>query len=110
MKQSVNFSMFCDAFRANGRAEQFSYEAKRAIFDYIESYEDASGEEIELDVIAICCEWSEETPEEIAESYDIDLSECTDEEDAERTVMDYLDYHTSGGTLLDNGNIVYVQL
>ena len=109
MKQSVNFYQFVEAFRAAGRENQFSREALSGIFDYIESYEEDSGEEIELDVIAICCEWSEESPKEIAESYDIDISECDDEEDIERTVMDYLDYHTSGGILLDNGNIVYVQ-
>lgn len=109
MKQSVNFYEFVEAFRACGRENQFSRDALSAIFDCIESYEDDSGEEIELDVIAICCEWSEDAPTDIAEYYDIDISECEDEESVANTVMDYLDYRTSGATLLDNGNIVYVQ-
>lgn len=109
MKQSVNFTMFCDAFRAYGREEQFSYEAKRAIFDYIESYKEDSGEEVELDVIAICCEWSEDRPQDIADYYGIDLEECEDADAIEDAVMEYLEERSPAEFLLDNGNIVYVQ-
>jgi NAD(P)-dependent dehydrogenase (short-subunit alcohol dehydrogenase family) len=48
------------------RKDQFSYEGLELIFDYIEEYEQETGEQIELDVIALCCEWSEDTPEDIA--------------------------------------------
>lgn len=58
MKQSVNFSMFVDAFRSV-RPDNFSYEGLEVLFDYFESYEEETGHEIELDVIAICCEYSE---------------------------------------------------
>lgn len=59
MKQSIDFSQFCDAFKDRGREDQFSYEGKRALFDYLENYEEETGEEIELDIIALCCEYSE---------------------------------------------------
>jgi hypothetical protein len=59
MKQSVNFYEFCRAFETMNRNEQFSYEGKRALFDYLEQYEEDTGEEIELDVIALCCDYSE---------------------------------------------------
>jgi hypothetical protein len=59
MKQSVNFSDFCDAFESHGRNDTFTYAGKRALFDYLEEYEYECGEEIELDVIALCCEYSE---------------------------------------------------
>ena len=59
MKQTVNFNDFVDAFAAFGRQETFSYEGKRALFDYLESYEEDTGTELELDVIALCCDYSE---------------------------------------------------
>lgn len=59
MKQSINFSQFCDAFRDMGRNDNFSYGGLRALFDYIEALDDDCGTDTELDVIALCCEFSE---------------------------------------------------
>ena len=71
MKQTINFYNFSDAFRKVGRADQFTYEGQRAIFDYLEEYEDSTGEEVELDVVAICCEYMEyENLEEFHNIYD----------------------------------------
>ncbi len=68
MKTTVNFSEFCDAFEM--RKENFSYEGKRALFDYLEEYEEDTGQEIELDVIALCCEYSEfENLQEFQDTY-----------------------------------------
>lgn len=58
MYQNVNFSQFCDAF-GDERKNQFSYEGKRALFDYLEQYEDDTDEKIELDIIALCCDYTE---------------------------------------------------
>lgn len=59
MKQTVNSYMFVDAFNKAGRESQFSRAARFALFDYLEDLEDGSGEEIELDVVAICCDFAE---------------------------------------------------
>ena len=59
MKTTVNFCDFCDRFRDMGRNDAFSYEGKRALFEYLEQYEEDCVEEIELDVIALCCDYSE---------------------------------------------------
>ena len=59
MKQTINFYNFSDEFRKAGRADQFTYKGQRAIFEYLEGYEESTGEEVELDVVAICCEYSE---------------------------------------------------
>jgi hypothetical protein len=48
-----------DAFQKMGRGDQFSYEGLIALFDYLEILEDDIGEPIELDVISLCCEYSE---------------------------------------------------
>ena len=68
MKEAVNFSRFCDAFQI--RKDSFTYEGKRALFDYLEEFEEGTGEEIELDVIELCCEYTEyESLAELQESY-----------------------------------------
>jgi len=59
MKQSVYRGDFKDAFRSMGRQDQFSYDGLDRLFSYFEQMEEDTGEEIELDVIAICCEWAE---------------------------------------------------
>jgi hypothetical protein len=59
MKQTINQYQFEDAFRSAGRQDQFSHAGLNALFDYLEEYEDSCGEEIELDAIALCCEYSE---------------------------------------------------
>jgi len=70
MYQEINFSSFCDAFAEMNRKDQFTYEGKQALFDYLEEYEESTGEKIELDVIALCCEYTEyENLEEVKENY-----------------------------------------
>jgi len=59
MKTTVNFSQFCDAFRDFGRNENFSYNGKRALYDWLEELSEETGQEQELDIIALCCEFNE---------------------------------------------------
>jgi len=94
MKTTVSRYDFERAFVDAGRKDQFSYEALGLLFDYFESYEEETGEEIELDVIAICCEYSEDTIEDIANNYRIDLVDV-DEEDQADFVRNYLEAHTT---------------
>lgn len=93
MKQSVTFNDFCDAFRAYDRYDSFGYAGLRVIFDYLEDYEDQTGEEIELDVIAICCDYNMMAIEDIVKEYRIDVSDV-DDDDVEEFVLDYLNDHT----------------
>ena len=90
MIQTINVYSFRDAFRAMGRANQFSYEGLGALFDYIEDVAPDS----ELDVIALCCECSEETVEEVAESYGLELPADETEEEHYSRVQAYLEAHT----------------
>ena len=59
MKEQVNFNSFCDRFRTFNRNNNFSYEGKRALFDYLEQYEQELNIEIEFDCIGLCCEYTE---------------------------------------------------
>ena len=58
MKQSISVYDFIDEFQSM-RPDNFSYEGLEALFDFLEEYEDEAGEEMELDVIALCYEFSE---------------------------------------------------
>ena len=58
MKESVNFSRFCDSFSGQ-YSGNFSYKAKQALYDYLVNLEEETGEEYELDPVALCCEWTE---------------------------------------------------
>ena len=58
MKQSVNVYDFERAFKRCER-DNFSYDGLKALFEYLEEYEEGTGEEVELDVIALCCEYAE---------------------------------------------------
>ena len=69
MYQTVTFEDFRDAFRAYDRMPNFTYDGARILFDYLEALEDDIGEKIELDVIALCCEYAEDMPLDIAEYY-----------------------------------------
>jgi hypothetical protein len=107
MKTSVNFSQFCDAFRDMNRNENFSYDGKRALFDFIEEMDDETGSETELDVIALCCESCEDTAENIINTYDIDVSAGLYDYEKEAIVEEYLQNNTMLVGKLDNGSFVY---
>ena len=73
MKQSNSFYDFERAFDDFDRSDNFSREGLRALYDYLEEYEDSTGEELELDVIAICCEFTEfENLDDFWDNYDED--------------------------------------
>lgn len=93
MKQSITFSQFVDAFHACNRYDSFGYDGLRVIFDYLESYEQDTGEEITLDVIAICCDYNMMSIEDIVKEYRIDVSDV-DADDVEEYVLDYLNDRT----------------
>jgi hypothetical protein len=56
MKQTVNKYQFAEAFKTAGRGDQFSYKGLDALFDWLEEEDDGG---YELDVIALCCDFSE---------------------------------------------------
>ena len=71
MKQSIDIYGFRTAFERSGRKDQFSYEGLKALFEYLEQYEDDCGEEIELDVVGLCCDYVEyDSLEEFHGEYD----------------------------------------
>ncbi|CAB5194747.1 hypothetical protein UFOVP176_31 [uncultured Caudovirales phage] len=100
-------SQFRDQFHRYGRGDQFSYEALGLIFDYLND----CGSDVELDVIAICCEFSEESWEQVTTNYsfDIDSLEDLDEDEKIKVVRSYLEDNTSVVGETSTGSFVFVQ-
>ena len=109
MKMTINLTNFHDAFHNANRADNFSYEGRELLFDYLVEAETDLGEEFELDVIALCCEFAEADYEEIADNYSIDLSEGEDDEEKILIVADYLSENTAVCGQTDSGSFVYAQ-
>ncbi len=92
MKSTVSLSDFRDAFQV--RKENFSYEGLEALFNYLESYEEDTGEEIELDVIALCCDYTEyENLAEFQKDYNTEDYQ-TIEDIEEATTVIKIDYES----------------
>lgn len=59
MFSKINQAQFIDEFRQYGRQNQFSHGALVALFNHLEEMEELRGEELQLDVIALCCGFAE---------------------------------------------------
>ena len=57
--KKVYFNDFIKEFKKYGREDQFSYEGKKALFNYLNELGEDIGEPIELDIISLCCEFTE---------------------------------------------------
>lgn len=92
MYTTIFESDFHQAFVKMRRENNFSHEGRNMLFDYLEQYEEETGEQIELDVIALCCEYTESTYDEVISEYNLaeDVQDMSDDEKREY-VLDYLD-------------------
>ena len=71
MKETINQSQFIDRFKEMNRKNNFSYEGKKALFEYLTDLEEDTGQETELDIISICCDYNEyENIKEFWNDYD----------------------------------------
>jgi hypothetical protein len=95
MKTLVTFNDFVDAFKAYDRYDNFGYDGLKIIFDYLEQYEEETGEEIELDVIAFCCDFTMLTIDDVVREYQLTLDGDIDDEEKSNQVLDYLYENTS---------------
>lgn len=104
MKITVTETMFIEQFRVMNRMDNFSYDGLRALFEHFENLEDDIGEEIECDVIAICCDYNEMTISEILVAYegilsDQDIQDAIEDEMLKERVIEALEWKS--GTVID---------
>ena len=97
MKQTINEFDFVQAFKEL-RPNNFSKAGLFALYDYLEQLEDDIGEEIELDVIALCCEYAE---------YD-SLAEFREDYGEDYNTMQDIEYHTTV-IMIDNESFIIQQ-
>ena len=68
--QTVNKSQFIDNLLADDYAS-WTYEDAEALYDYYDEYSEDVGEDIELDRVALRCEWTRaDSIDEVIEDYD----------------------------------------
>ena len=83
-------------FQSYGRGEQFSRQGFDALFKYLDEFSEDVGRDIRLDVIALCCEWSEyDSIEEACDQYSDDIQTLDDLND--HTLLLFLD---NGGLMV----------
>ena len=68
MKQTMGKQQFVNEF-LDVRPESFSRKSLEMIFEYFEEIEDATGEQLEFDPIAVCVEWCEYDITDLPDAY-----------------------------------------
>jgi hypothetical protein len=68
MKQTINLFDFRRAFQDHDRTN-FSYDGLNVLFDALTEYEAGGGEEMELDVIGLYCDFVEMSADEVRDCY-----------------------------------------
>ena len=100
MKKSIGFCEFTDSFRGE-RSDTFSYNGLKALYEYLEQYEEDTVEEIELDTIALCCEFTEY--DSIREAYEVYKDDydtlCEEEDERDERANEYL---------IDNTQVIHI--
>jgi len=107
MKIEITNTMFHDAFMNANRLNNFSYEGRNALFEMLEQYEEDCGTEIELDVVALCCEFSEyDSALDCINDcgYSCTFEEGVDDDEKEDAAFDYLQENTM--VYVFNGGII----
>lgn len=107
MKTNTTFSDFTKAFHDMNRQDNFSYDGLRTLYDFLIEMEEDTGEEMELDVIALCCDFNEDTLEDVIASYSIDVSDAEDEDEQADVVEEYLNGETLFIGKTVSGTFVY---
>lgn len=101
---TIGFCSFCDAFRDMDRNDNYSYEGKRVLFDYLEALSEDTGSAIELDVIALCCEYYENDIDTIISECRIDIDtegfEDMDETEQEESKADQVREYLEDNTII----------
>lgn len=109
MKTTVYRSEFHDYFaKSDTYKNQFSYEALDIIFDYIEEYEASTGEQVEFDLVSVCCDFAEDSIEDILFNYGymMDSESVKNKEYIEEFLQDHT--QVCGSYTGDDGSVYFV--
>jgi hypothetical protein len=60
MKKTINKTDFVSAFnKSDTYKNNFTHEGLHTLYDFLIETEESTGEEMELDIVALCCEFCE---------------------------------------------------
>ena len=95
MKETLTTSQVADRLLQDDNAA-WSYAGARAIAEHLEQIEEDTGADMDFDRVAIRCEFSEYTSaREAAANYDWEPDEDADEDEAEKSALQYLQDRTT---------------
>lgn len=98
MKTTVYLDEFRNYF-AQIRPDNFSHEGLGVLFDYLEE----ANPEMELDVIGICCDFSQCSLDEFIDSFAIKTDEDVTEDQKRAFIEDYINSHGFFYQFVENG-------
>lgn len=107
--QTINTaSTFADMFNQCGRGDQFSYDGLMALHSYLEELSADMGQDIQIDVIGLCCEYSEY--DDICDLADAYNQAFTEEQlqDVEEHKEDIIEYFYDNTQVIEVGGGSYI--
>ena len=107
--QTVHKTQFIDAFKSwDTYANNFSYEGLELLYDY---FDGITQEPIELDVVAICCDFCEMSLDEVLSNYDVTDETLNTDNETEllELATDYLGENTFLIGLTSDNTFVFQQ-
>ena len=107
MKTNVSYYDFREAFANHDRIDQFTPFGLEMLYNFLVEMEDDTGEELELDVIAICCDFCEDQWIDIADNYTLDLIDYDDDDERKQAVEEHLMDNTMFVGDTDVGTLIY---
>jgi len=107
MKTTVSKQHFIDAFLTSSYRDNFSYDGLEILFDYLEEMESGCETELEFDLVAIACDYSESRVADIASDYRIDIDDSMTDEEIVDAVRDYLQDNTIVCGEYENDGVTY---
>ena len=106
--KTFNEDDFINEFKAYNREDNFSLEGSRILFESLEQTAIDCGRSIEIDVIALCCEYIEDSIVNVINSYDIDVTDCDSNDEKTETVEDFLQYNTVFCGSYEDDGVTYI--
>jgi hypothetical protein len=111
MYKTIDVYEFANTFeRSDSYKNNFTRPALMALYDYLEEYEDSTGERYGFDMVALCCEYSEyESAFACVEEYNPEYAASVlfGSEDAEAMALEWLQDRTT--VIPFDGGVVIAQ-
>ena len=109
MKTTVSESAFIDAFKGGQYENNFSYAGLCALYEYLEEYEESTGEQIEFDTVSIACDFAEYEFDYLKDLYSNLIADATgDEELDDEEILELFRDHTTV-ILIDGTTDIIIQ-